>query len=86
MYGAQLSNTVGYFLKSFSAEFNGILWLYTIWEYVYGKCVCLSEKKSSAQPSKDLILPMLPLQYYKLAELFPIYLHASKIKIAIPGI
>lgn len=59
---------------------------FIIWEYVYGKRVCLSEKKSSAQPSKDPILPMLPLQYYKSAELFPIYLDASKIKIAIPGI
>lgn len=86
MYGSQLSNTVDCFLKCFSAEFNGILQFYTICEYVYGKYVCLSEEKSSAQPRKDLILPMLPLWYYKSAELFPIYLDASKIKVGIPGI
>lgn len=86
MYGSQLSNTVNYLLKCFSAEFNGILQFYTIWECAYGKCVWLYKKKSSAQPRKDHILPMLPLQYCTSAELFPIYLDASKIKVGIPGI
>lgn len=60
-----------------SAKVNGILQFPTIWACVWE--MSLSAKKGSAQPSMVLILPILPLQYYKSAQLFPIYLHASKI-------
>lgn len=65
-----------------SAKFKGFS--QSQWDFYYlrvcvcAKCVCLSAKKGSAQPSMVLILPMLPLQYYKSAQLLPICLHASK--------
>lgn len=66
------------FLTLFNASSNVSLWnSMGFSSFIPSEDVCMGNvcvyEKSSAHPSKDLMLPMLPLQYYMSAELFPVH-------------